>query len=1018
MASQGEATQPTQRVLDPRRLGRDNSGLNEEDSSDIMLILVAGSPAATKIVEQMAETRDYHVLFHDMDEYVSNIEEQDTIILREDGTNPVSLPTNAQRPADLALRFSSRRYLVQMDFGWVFGRNATMSDIVFGQDSLKRISNQHFRIFLNAEGLTMIEDLSTNGTRVDNIFLRSKDPRFEKTRVLTANTDIIIANSANDHEMIRFHVRIPQRSTQAQIRNYEENKRAFMSECFSGQELEKIKKLQQQQPLPSLTRWNGGPDYTIMGELGKGAFATVYLIATKMNGTRFAAKELEKRRFMKDGRLDKKIENELAIMRNLKHPNVVQFVNYHDSGDHLYIIMEYAPFGDLRKRMDEGPLPESFVRSLAQQVLSALAHLHSLKVTHRDIKPDNILISELDPLQVKLSDFGLSKMVQHEDTFLKTFCGTLLYCAPEVFPFYEQSKKRRRGDDRAYSSACDIWSLGGVLWNALCGTPPFEGKQDGTGRAMFNHIMVSDLDLSPLKAKNISHECIDLLTHMLKRDPTERPSEIQCLTHPWLREGAVIPKDPTLESIVEEDESESEAEHQLSQLSITGDAQEPDDNDILFDEEFEELINPRESKRVRRDPLHPRYQYRDLDDDSSAAASPQSIMEGDVDDESFQAMPQTPTGRRLFGEIGHSALESSGILNVQANQALSSAGSAESGAQVSSQRAGNTNFQVSREISSSSLFGAETGVRELNMASPHSPGSGSQTSNEPATPKTPEVPQHSSLGHSQKYPSQNSEPTPRARPSVHSRLISLPKTPSFFYDPADPSTHNIEYAQRVSGYDFGVQLSNATAGASDLEDTMHQSGHTNDHSPAASATAVSVKGTPNLPTQTSFKAPPRRVGKLAATVDSFDRSLVLNLDQRQTSWGRRQSNTIAYEDITDVRIPKTAFIIFWWSPSAPNLVQELSQDGKDWTEVEDLQVGIYVLAKFGLWVNGKHIRQKDEKGRPMYGNLHTGDVIQVHSNPVTNERLNFRCEFYVGKGAKPRAAGENFKVLYGAKVVE
>jgi serine/threonine protein kinase len=756
----------------------------------------------------------------------------------------------------------------------------------------------------------------------------------------------------------------------------------------------------------------------LTGELGKGAFATVYKIATKMNGTVLAAKELEKRRFMKDGRLDKKVENELSIMRNLKHPNVVQFVDYHDQGDYLYIIMEYAPYGDLRKHMEAGPLSETLVRPLAQQVLSALAHLHSQKVTHRDIKPDNILISEMDPLQVKLSDFGLSKMVRHEETFLKTFCGTLLYCAPEVFPFYEQSKKRRRGDDKIYSSACDIWSLGGVLWNALCGEPPFEGKQDSSGRAMFNHIMAKNLDVSPLKAKNVSDACIDLLTQMLRRDPIQRPTEIQCLLHPWLKDGATIPNDPTLESIIEEDESESEAEHQLSQLSIAGGAQEVDETGVLSDEEFGNLIDARQSKRIRHDPLFPRYQLRDRDEDSSAAPSPQSIVEGGYEDESFQPVARTPNAHRLFGEIGQSALESSGLLNVHTKEALSNAGPTDSGPKAASNALGNVKRQLDRKISSSSLFGAETGVRELNMGSPHSPGSGSQTPNEPATPKTPEVPQHSSLGHSQKYPSQNSEPTPRARPPVQSRLISLPKTPSFFYDPADPSTHNIEYAQRVSGFDFGASHQNSAPGVPSLEDTMHQSERRDSRSSAASAAALPVDATPKLPTETSFKAPPRRVGKLVATPDSFDPSLVLNIDQRNTSWGRLQTNTIVYEKSGDTRIPKTAFHIFWWCPSDANLVQELSQHGKDWTDVEDLHVGIYTLARHGLSVNGKTLRQKDEKGRDMYGSLRSGDVIQVYNDPRTRECLRFRCEFYYGKGASPRGAGESFKVLRGASSEE
>lgn len=715
---------------------------------------------------------------------------------------------------------------------------------------------------------------------------------------------------------------------------------------------------------------------------------------------------------MKDGHLDKKVENELSIMRNLKHPNVVQFVDYHDQGDYLYIIMEYAPYGDLRKHMEAGPLEEKIVRPLAQQVLSALAHLHSQKVTHRDIKPDNILISEIEPLQVKLSDFGLSKMVRHEETFLKTFCGTLLYCAPEVFPFYEQSKKRRRGDDKVYSSACDIWSLGGVLWNALCGEPPFEGKQDNSGRAMFNHIMAKELDVSPLKAKNVSDACIDLLTQMLKRDPIQRPTEIQCLLHPWLKEGAVIPKDPTLESIVEEDESESEAEHQLSQLSIVGDAQEVDEVGVLSDEEFENLIDARQSKRIRHDPLFPRYQMRDHDDDSSSAPSPQSIMDGVVEDESFQPIPKTSNGHRLFGEIGRSALESSGVLNVLANEALSNAEPNESTPKEVPNGRSNIKHELGRQVSSSSLFGAESGVRELNMGSPHSLGSGSQTPNEPATPKTPEVPQPNSLGHSQKYHSQSSEPTPRARPPPQSRLITLPKTPALFYDPADPSTHNIEYAQRVSGYDFGLPQQKPASNAQGLEDTMHQSDRPDSRSSAASAAAVPVDATPKIPIEPSFfKAPPRRVGKLVATSDSFDPSLVLNIDQRQMSWGRLQANTIVYDDSKDTRIPKTAFHIFWWCPSDVNLVQQLSQNGEDWTDVDDLHVGIYTQASHGLSINGKLLKQRDDRGRDMYGILRSGDVIQVYHDPRSKECLKFRCEFYYGQGANPRAAGESFKVL-------
>ena len=116
--------------------------------------------------------------------------------------------------------------------------------------------------------------------------------------------------------------------------------------------------------------------------------------------------------------------------------------------------MEYVPGGDLSVYLNTvGMMPERSGQLVASQVSSALSYLHALRIVHRDIKPDNILIAQQDPIQVKLSDFGLSKVVKDEETFLKTFCGTLLYCAPEVYPDYGRyprrgmPKQRRRASD-------------------------------------------------------------------------------------------------------------------------------------------------------------------------------------------------------------------------------------------------------------------------------------------------------------------------------------------------------------------------------------------------------------------------------------------------------------------------------------------------------------------------------------------------------------------------------------------
>lgn len=115
--------------------------------------------------------------------------------------------------------------------------------------------------------------------------------------------------------------------------------------------------------------------------------------------------------------------------------------------------MEYVPYGDLTPFVSrKNLLTERQCQSVAYQTMHALDYLHKNKITHRDIKPDNILIASSDPMVVKLSDFGLSKVVTNDDTFLKTFCGTLLYCAPEIYPGYENVKngkpvgKRGRGE--------------------------------------------------------------------------------------------------------------------------------------------------------------------------------------------------------------------------------------------------------------------------------------------------------------------------------------------------------------------------------------------------------------------------------------------------------------------------------------------------------------------------------------------------------------------------------------------
>lgn len=204
--------------------------------------------------------------------------------------------------------------------------------------------------------------------------------------------------------------------------------------------------------------WGGGAKYNVVGFIGAGAFANVYKLSSKRDGLVFAVKQLDKSRLAKAGNPVSKIYNELNVIKSLRHvsapfireeaasltsrqPNIVKYVDHHESSHWLFIIMEYVPCGDLGSWTRDGtPMPEYMSMHVARQILQAIHYLHQRGITHRDLKPDNVLMESDCPFLFKLSDFGLSKIVANEETFLKTFCGTMMYCAPEVYPGYQRVK--------------------------------------------------------------------------------------------------------------------------------------------------------------------------------------------------------------------------------------------------------------------------------------------------------------------------------------------------------------------------------------------------------------------------------------------------------------------------------------------------------------------------------------------------------------------------------------------------
>lgn len=337
----------TQLVVDPRRLGQPNSGLNNEDLADICCILHPSSlpayRAAALIHEQWPE---------------NTINSRSNVKIREknptqEEVNMLKLDEEGLKSCDLALRLSAR--LRDPVGGWVFGRHVSRCDFVIGKQELtRRISNIHFRIYINEYGIIMLEDQSTNGTAVDGVLLRGKEKENGKDyRHTIDNGSVITLTMVPPEEDYRFTVRIPQRDAEADLL-YNSNLTAFflrMNTVRANNEARVAARggiaktnpvsqispsaictnmlqpnlfpptatLQSVPPTKSVREWRGGTKYNKIGCIGKGAFAVVYKITDKYSGVPYAAKELEKRRFMKNGILDQKVDNEMKIMRQIQH---------------------------------------------------------------------------------------------------------------------------------------------------------------------------------------------------------------------------------------------------------------------------------------------------------------------------------------------------------------------------------------------------------------------------------------------------------------------------------------------------------------------------------------------------------------------------------------------------------------------------------------------------------------------------------------------------------------------------
>jgi serine/threonine protein kinase len=272
---------------------------------------------------------------------------------------------------------------------------------------------------------------------------------------------------------------------------------------------------------------NGGDveDFYDLGdELGSGAFSVVVKATHKKSGDVVAIKQVDKEQTDAE-----EMYNELNIMSQLKHSNLVTFKEIFEGPDKFFVVMELVTGGELFDRIIElQRYSEKEAVHVMLQALSGLKHMHDSKIAHRDLKPENLLLSSKEPhANVKVADFGFATKVT-TDMELLQIVGTFPYFAPEL------SALRDESITEGYGRPVDIWAMGVILYILLSGIHPFQIADEDL---MLDNIQNAKWDWVGPNWSKISMDAKDLIRNMLAKNPAQRYTINQCLTHKWLTAG-------------------------------------------------------------------------------------------------------------------------------------------------------------------------------------------------------------------------------------------------------------------------------------------------------------------------------------------------------------------------------------------------------------------------------------------------------------------------------------------------
>ena len=312
---------------------------------------------------------------------------------------------------------------------------------------------------------------------------------------------------------------------------------------------------------------NNGPlnqFYTVeAAKIGQGSYGSVTKGTNKSTGVVRAIKTISKTQVKNIERF----RQEISIMKQLDHPNIIKLFETFEDHRNIYLVMELCTGGELFDRIIElGHLTEHQAAIIMQQILRAVYYMHQNKIAHRDLKPENFLFTTKEALEkspLKIIDFGLSCRFEPGQQ-MSTKAGTPYYVAPQVLA-------------GKYDHSCDVWSAGVIMYIILCGYPPFYGDTDAE---VLRKVREGVFTFNPSDWRNISDDAKDLIRKMLQFNPNDRFTAEQALNHIWVKKTAPKAIDAPLESSHVDNLKNFRAQNKLKKAALHVIAQQLPDSEV------------------------------------------------------------------------------------------------------------------------------------------------------------------------------------------------------------------------------------------------------------------------------------------------------------------------------------------------------------------------------------------------------------------------------------------------------